>query len=53
MALVKRTEWPASTTARPERDGEMRFADAGRAEDQHVFRLARESAPVASSRTSR
>ena len=36
-----------------ERDREMRFADAGRAEDQDVFGLARESAPVASSRTSR
>ena len=36
-----------------ERDREMRLADAGRAEDQDVFGLARESAPVASSRTRR
>jgi hypothetical protein len=37
VAVTNSAEWPASTTARPMRDGEVSLADAGRTEEQHVL----------------
>ena len=44
MALVKSTEWPGFDDGAAEGDGEVRFADAGRAEDQDVLRLGEKAA---------